>query len=169
MPFPLRSAGRFGLRLRPVEDADLPLLARLYASTRAEEVAQTGWPMQLQQAFLQQQHEAQHSHYRTAFAHAEWSIIQRADDAVGRLYWYERADDLHVIDITLLPEFRGAGWGAAMLGDFLAHAAALGKGVTIHIEKNNPARSLYDRLGFQVIEDRGLYDYLRAVPSDAAS
>ena len=165
MPFPLRSAARLGLNLRPVTDADLPLLARLYASTRLEEVAQTGWPPELQQAFLQQQHEAQHSHYKAAFPQAEWSIIERADDAVGRLYWYERTDDLHVMDITLLPEFRGGGWGAAVLSDFLAHAADVGKGVTIHIEKTNPARSLYDRLGFRLVEDRGLYDYLRAVPS----
>jgi hypothetical protein len=36
--------------------------------------------------------------------------------------------------------------------------------VTIHLEKSNPARSLYARLGFEVVEDRGAYDLLRAVP-----
>jgi ribosomal protein S18 acetylase RimI-like enzyme len=154
------------LTLRPVVDADLPLLARLYASTRQEEVAQTGWPTEMQQAFLHQQHEAQHSHYQAVFAQAEWSIIERAGQAVGRLYWDERTDDLHVVDITLLPEFRGQGWGGALLADVLAHAGERGKAVTIHIEKTNPARSLYDRLGFRVVEDRGLYDFLRAAPVD---
>lgn len=166
MPFPLRSAARSGLTLRPVVDADLPLLARLYASTRQDEVAQTGWPVEMQQAFLQQQHEAQHSHYKAVFEQAEWSIIERSGEAVGRLYWDERAYDLHVVDITLLPEFRGEGWGGVLLADFLAHAGTLGKGVTIHVEKTNPARSLYDRLGFRLVEDRGLYDYLRAAPAD---
>jgi hypothetical protein len=36
--------------------------------------------------------------------------------------------------------------------------------VTIHVEANNPARSLYARLGFEMIESRGVYDFLRARP-----
>lgn len=164
MAFALRSAARFDLTFRPVDDQDLPFLARLYASTRQEEVARTGWPPELQQAFLQQQHEAQHAHYKVAFANAEWSIVERAGQAIGRLYWYEGETDLHIVDITLLPEFRGGGVGGAILTDVLAHADRRGKGVTIHVEKNNPARTLYDRLGFEVIEDRGLYDLLRATP-----
>jgi ribosomal protein S18 acetylase RimI-like enzyme len=162
VPFALQSAARIGLTFRPVADQDLRFLALLYASTRQEEVAQTGWPLELQQAFLQQQHEAQHAHYKVAFAHAEWSIIERTGAAIGRLYWYEGESDLHIVDITLLPEFRGSGVGGAILTDILAHAARLDKAVTIHVEKNNPARTLYHRLGFKVIEDRGLYDLLRA-------
>ena len=62
MPPPLRAAAEFGLSYRPMDDGDLPFVAELYASTRREEVAQTGWPAEMQEAFLRQQHEAQHSH-----------------------------------------------------------------------------------------------------------
>jgi ribosomal protein S18 acetylase RimI-like enzyme len=40
-------------------------------------------------------------------------------------------------------------------------AAAAGKAVTIHVEKNNPAMRLYRRLGFRTEEDKGVYDLMR--------
>jgi ribosomal protein S18 acetylase RimI-like enzyme len=58
-----------------------------------------------------------------------------------------------------MPEARGQGIGAALLRDVLADAAPSGRNVTIHVEKNNPARTLYARLGFTILdEDRGAYD-----------
>jgi ribosomal protein S18 acetylase RimI-like enzyme len=47
------------------------------------------------------------------------------------------------------------------MGDLLAEAAAAGKCVTIHVEKNNPAMRLYRRLGFAAVEDKGVYDLMR--------
>jgi ribosomal protein S18 acetylase RimI-like enzyme len=71
---------------------------------------------------------------------------------------------LHIVDIALLPASRGQGIGGAIVEDVLDHARTLGKGVSIHVERTNPARSLYDRLGFTMVEDRGAYDLLRADP-----
>ena len=39
-----------------------------------------------------------------------------------------------------------------------------GRSGTIHVERNNPARSLYARLGFEVAEEKGVSDLLRARP-----
>lgn len=145
-------------------DADLPFVAELYASTRREEVAMTDWPPEMQAAFLAHQHTAQHSHYSIHFADAEWLILEREAEAIGRLYLRDEPDSLHIIDISLLPDSRGQGIGGAVLCDILAHAQTLGKGVSIHVEKNNPARRLYQRLGFAMVEDRGVYDLMRAQP-----
>jgi GNAT superfamily N-acetyltransferase len=164
MPPPLRAAQDFRVCYRPFRDEDLPFVAELYASTRREEVAMTGWPAEMQEAFLNQQHEAQHSHYSLHFADAEWLIIEREGEAIGRLYLRDVPDNLHVIDISLLPECRGKGIGGAIMQDILDQARDLGKGVTIHVERHNPARGLYARLGFEMIEDRGVYDFLRALP-----
>ena len=165
MGFQLQLAAQRDLKFRPVEESDLPLLAELYASTRREEVASTGWPAELQKAFLQQQHEAQHAHYQSTYDTTEWSIIEVAGHAAGRFYWYENETDLHIVDITLLPKYRGDGIGRALLEDFLGHARTLAKGVTIHVEKTNPARRLYSRLGFSLREDRGFYDLLGVEPA----
>ena len=145
-------------------DGDLPFAAELYASTRREEVAQTGWPAEMQEAFLRQQHEAQHRHYSIHYGDAEWLIIERAGVAIGRLYLRDEPGRLHIIDISLLPASRGQGVGGAILRDIFAMARPLGATVSISVEKNNPARSLYERLGFEVTEDLGVYDMMRATP-----
>ena len=61
------------------------------------------------------------------------------------------------MDIALLPEHRGNGVGSSLLRDLLAEADADGKRVTIHVERLNPALRLYERLGFSVAEDKGVY------------
>jgi|SRR5687768_16369937 len=163
MPPPLRAAAEFEISYRPMSEDDLPFVAELYASTRREEVARTGWPAEMQEAFLKQQHEAQHSHYSVHFAEGEWLIVEREGEAIGRLYLNEEAERLHIVDISLVPGSRGMGIGGAILRDVLDQAKDLGKkGVSIHVEKVNPARRLYERLGFAPGEDLGIYDLLYA-------
>lgn len=162
MPIALNAAAGLGISCRRFTEDDLPFVAALYASTRREEVAATGWPAEIQQAFLAQQHEAQHSHYSVHFADADWLILERDGEAIGRLYLREEPEQVHVIDISLVPESRSQGIGGAVLRDVLDRARAVGKAVTIHVEKHNPARRLYLRLGFETVEDCGIYDLMRA-------
>lgn len=164
MPPPLTAASGFGVSYRQFTDDDLPFVTALYASTRREEVAATGWPPDMQAAFLAQQAAAQHSHYSIHFADGEWLIIERGGDAIGRLYLLDTPDALHITDIALMPESRGQGIGGAILADVLEQARGLGKAVSIHVERSNPARALYARLGFEMVEDCGVYDLLRAEP-----
>jgi ribosomal protein S18 acetylase RimI-like enzyme len=161
MDFALQAAAPHGLVLRPVTDKDHAFLEALYISTRAEEVAATGWPPEMQQAFLRQQHAAQHAHFKAHYGHASKRILEQAEAAIGRLYWYETADDLHIVDIALLPQWRGQGIGEALLTDLAAHAGARGKPLTIYVEKTNPALTLYRRLGFVAVEEQGIYDFMR--------
>jgi GNAT superfamily N-acetyltransferase len=160
MPPPLRRAERLGIACRPATDADLPVLAETYFSTRAEEVAQTGWPVEAQHRFLLQQFEAQHRHYRDHYPKAEWLVIERGGAALGRLYIEEWERELRVIDIALLPAARGGGIGGALLEDLIDDAAATGKAVSIHVERMNPAMRLYLRLGFAKVDEHGIYDLM---------
>jgi len=164
MPPPLRAAAQFGLSYRPFTEDDLPFVAELYASTRRWEVALTGWPLETQEAFLAQQHDAQHSHYSLHYADGEWLIVERGGEAIGRLYLHEGAEGLLIVDLSLVASCRGLGLGGAILRDVLGAAHRRGKAVTIHVEKNNPARRLYLRLGFTPVADLGIYDELRAEP-----
>ena len=160
MPPPLIAAAGAGIRYRPMTAGDLPFMAELYVSTRREEVAATGWPEAAQAQFLAQQFDAQHRHYQAHYPDAEWLVIERAGERIGRLYLEEWKNQFRIIDIALLPSSRGAGIGAAILRDILAMAQSAGKRVTIHVEKNNPAMNLYRRLGFRAAEDKGVYDLL---------
>src|SRR6478735_7738219 len=101
---PLKAVGEFGVSYRPFTDSDLPFVSELYASTRREEVAMTGWAAEAQTAFLAQQAAAQHSHYSIHFADAEWLIVEREGRAIGRLYLRETPGNLHIVDISLIPD-----------------------------------------------------------------
>lgn len=164
MPPPIRSAARFQIDYREARDEDLPFLAEVFFSTRREEVAQTGWPPAQQLAFLRQQHEAQHAHYSKGYAGAEMLVIERDGEGIGRLYLHEGSEELRIIDIALLPEARGQGMGEAILRDVGADAVSRGKVVTIHVERFNPARHLYARLGFVRIEEGEIYDKMEWRP-----
>ncbi|MES2098168.1 MAG: GNAT family N-acetyltransferase [Pseudomonadota bacterium] len=132
----------------------------LYFSTRAEEVALTGWSEHQCRSFLTQQHRAQHYHYQTHYPAAQWLIVERDGERIGRLYLDEERDRVLIIDISLLPASRGEGIGEALLRDTLKWAGSTGCAVSIHVEKSNRARHLYDRLGFGLVEDKGVYDLM---------
>jgi GNAT superfamily N-acetyltransferase len=69
------------------------------------------------QAFLQQQHQAQHFHYRQHYEGAEWLIIESGGRPVGRLYRAEWPREIRIMDVSLLPEARGGGIGTHILQD----------------------------------------------------
>lgn len=64
---------------------------------------------------------------------------------------------MHVIDVALLQAWRGHGIGSSLLGELLAEASAAGRPVSLHVERENPAQCLYQRLGFRVLRDEGVY------------
>ena len=165
MPPPLRAAARLGVSYRESTDDDLAFVSLVYASTRVEEVASTGWPIEVQHQFLAHQADAQHNHYRTHYPNAEWLIIERGGRPIGRLYIEEWPTQFRLIDIALLPEGRGGGVGTAILADLQEMAAGAGKRLSIHVERNNPAMSLYRRLGFAKIDEHGVYDLMEWSPA----
>lgn len=154
MPPPVAAAARFGIAYRMETADDLPFVAALYATTRAEELAATGWPEAIQAAFLEQQHRAQHAHYRGTWPDGEWLIIERAGAPIGRLYLARELGKRLLVDISLLPETRGVGLGTAILTDLLAAEAMP---VELHVQRFNPARRLYERFGFEVVEEQPIY------------
>lgn len=165
MPPPLRAAARLGVSCRESTEDDLAFVSLVYVSTRVEEVASTGWPLEVQHQFLAHQADAQHRHYRTHYPNAEWLVIERGGKPIGRLYIEEWPTQFRLIDIALLPEGRGGGVGTAILADLQEMAAGAGKRLSIHVERNNPAMSLYLRLGFVKIDEHGVYDLMEWRPA----
>lgn len=154
------------LGFRPIGPRDDEFLYRVYASTRQEELAVTGWADAEKEAFLRRQHQAQHSHYQAYFPGASFDLVLAGSESVGRLYVERKADEIRIIDIALLPRYRGQGVGSRLLGKLLDEAREAGLPVRIHVERNNPAMTLYDRLGFVPVEDQGVYLLMEWRPSD---
>jgi len=140
------------LTLRPALAADRELLLRVYASTRAEELAVVPWSDAQRDAFLRQQFDAQDRYWRAQRPHATFDVIELDGRPAGRLYVDRSGDEeIRIVDIALLPEFRGCGAGSTLLAGLLREGDARGVPVTIHVERGNRARTLYERLGFRQI------------------
>jgi GNAT superfamily N-acetyltransferase len=158
-----------GFALRAEIEADLPFLRRLYISTRWEElVIVTSWSDEQKRAFLESQFALQRHHYRTYYPGTDWRVLEQNGEPAGRLYVDRQAKELLVIDISLLPEWRGRGIGTVLMRAVIAEARDAGKVVTIAVEKFNPAQRLYRRLGFHEASDEGVYWFMewRAAPDD---
>ncbi len=145
------------ITLRSITNQDDEFLCRVYASTRAEELAPVPWTPEEKNAFLRMQFNAQTKSYTENYRGAQFQIILVDGAPAGRLYVARWKKEIRIIDIALLPEYRNRGIGSQLLRDLLAEGQARGLPVTIHVERNNPALRLYTRLGFRPIQDKGVY------------
>lgn len=148
---------REAITFRPETEEDLEFLYRLYASLREEELKPVAWSDEQKHAFLRQQFNAQRAHYHGNYASAEYLIIMETEAPIGRLYLHRRPEDVRIMDIALLPEHCGRGIGGLLIRELLDEAGAAGQSVSIHVEINNPAMRLYERLGFKQIDTYGVY------------
>jgi len=153
------------VNLRAETPADQEFLLALYSSTRAEEMKLVPWTDAQKQAFLRMQFDLQSAHYHSHYPDASYQVVVSDGDPIGRLYIHRTEDQILVIDIALLPENRRAGIGGRLLAEILAEADGARKKVAIHVERQNPALGLYTRLGFQMVEDKGVYLYMERNPS----
>ena len=158
-----RSAA-LGIGYRDAADRDMDFLYEVYAQTRLEELAVTDWTLQQKRVFLHQQFTAQHTHYRAHYPGAEWLVIEQCDSPIGRLYIDEWAAEIRIVDIALLPAAQGRGIGSEILSDLVERSERARKPLSIHVEHNNPAMTLYRRLGFTIAGDAGVYQLMVRAP-----
>ena len=168
---PIKTAAPPGVSLRRITPGDLPFLAEVYASTRREELAHVPWTDDQKADFLRWQFDQQHAYYQQYYPNCEFLVIEGVEQAsagftgaIGRLYVDRWPDQIRLVDIALLPQYRGAGVGGALLRSILDEGRASGLDVTIHVEANNPAMTLYLRLGFRHVDSNGVYHLMRWTP-----
>ena len=144
------------ITLRPATAEDDPFLLDVYASTRAAELEAVPWTDAQKNAFLQMQFAAQHSYYREQFPTASYQVILLDDSRVGRLYVLKEKDDISILDVALLPEYRNSGIGTLLLREILDEATQSKKRVLVYVETFNPSLRLFERLGFKSIAEEGI-------------
>jgi ribosomal protein S18 acetylase RimI-like enzyme len=152
--------------LRPIGPEDESFLCDVYASTRANELAPVPWDDAQKAAFLRMQFIAQHRYYQEQYPNGTFDVVFVDGEPAGRLYVNRGADEVRIIDIAMLPAFRNRRVGTHLVGALQTEAALAGKPLRIHVERFNPALRLYERLGFTVIADRGVYFFLEWRPTE---
>jgi ribosomal protein S18 acetylase RimI-like enzyme len=146
------------LTLRAVAPEDEEFLLRVYASTRADEMAQLPWSEEQKDAFVRQQSAAQRSEYEAHHPGAEYVVVLLDGEPSGRV-WVARDDvEIHLLDIALLPEAQNKGAGAAILGALIEESKRTGRRLRHMVfVMNTDALRFYERLGFVAFEEVGPY------------
>jgi len=148
------------ITLRPITASDDALLLRIYASTRESELLMVPWSDEQKADFVRMQFAAQTESYRH-YTGKEYSIVEVNGEAAGRLLLDVLTTEVRIVDITILPEWRGSGVGTALLEGVIARAKTSGVPVSIYVEQHNPAKRLYERLGFKVTGQSGVHDRMQ--------
>ena len=151
---------REAIQYRASTSADEPFLMGVYATTRDAEMQLVPWTPEQKAAFVAQQFMAQKNHYEEFYPSCEFLIIELESEPIGRLYIDRAEAEIEIIDIALLPRFQKRGIGRMLLEEILAEGRATGKLVRIYVEHFNPARRLYDQLGFRHVDTNGVYHQL---------
>jgi ribosomal protein S18 acetylase RimI-like enzyme len=131
------------LKFRPATPDDEEFLYQLLKATMRGYVDQIwGWDEDWQRAYF---------HMR--FDPAKNQIVVLDDQDVGVISVEWREDVVHLCTLFILPEYQGRGIGTQLISALQAAASREGLPMTLRVLKVNPAKRLYERLGFMVVEE----------------
>jgi ribosomal protein S18 acetylase RimI-like enzyme len=137
--------------LRAASAADAPFVYEMHRATMKDYVTQVwGWD----EAF-------QAEMFSKWFVPEQFQIIVLDGQDVGLLAVEQRATELFLSTIEILPAYQGRGLGAAVVRSILAQAAAARVPAALQVLKVNPARRLYERLGFSISGETATHYQMR--------
>ena len=147
--------------LRSVTPEDEEFLLAVYASTRAEELAQVNWAPGQKELFVRWQFDLQRRDYDARYPNARYQVVLVNDLPAGRIWVGADETQIRLLDIGLLEEFQNRGVGTFLLPQLIAEAVAAKKPLRHMVFMlNNNAHRFYERLGFVEIEDVGGYKHM---------
>lgn len=142
------------IELRAARPDDASFLYGLLKSTMRDYVAQIwGWDERWQQ-----------KHFLERFEPSEERIIVCEGRDIGVLAVEQTESEYFLSKIYLLPEYQRQGIGTQLIRSVLDDASRSGLPVTLRVLKVNPARRLYERLGFVEVGETETHYRMEADP-----
>ncbi len=127
--------------------SDGDFLLAVYAAVRMPELAVLGWSDEQADAFIRMQFDVQDRHYRSVHPQARHSVVTVDGEPAGRLIIDRSDEEIRIVDVALLPRFRRAGVGSALVRGLFAEADARGLPVRCHVVQGNEALAFWEHLG----------------------
>jgi hypothetical protein len=154
------------ISLRPVTPEDEALLYRVFAATRADEMARVPWSRAQKEQFLRAQFRAQREEYAARFGESGHKVVLLDGLPAGRIWVARDAEEIRLVDIAFLPEKRGAGGaGTTLIRGLMAEAEEAGKPLRMMaLQFEEGPLQLYTQLGFRVVGESGVRYYLEWLP-----
>jgi GNAT superfamily N-acetyltransferase len=141
--------------VRSARPEDLAFLYRLNVDTMKEYVEKTwGWDDALQERM-----------FRESFDASRWQVIVVDEQDVGAYKVEVRTDCVFLAAVEILPDYQRRGLGTAVVEDFVARAEQVNLPAALQVLKVNPARRLYERLGFRVTQETDTHYYMTRATS----
>lgn len=139
--------------LRPARENDRPFIFESYKATLREHVE---WAWGWNETF-------QRDGFWTHLPLADFQVISVGEVNAGAMHVETGKSSNFVRMIFLLPSFQRQGFGSALLRREVVRARKEGKSLDLKVIKSNPAKQLYDRLGFVVVEENDATYHMRSV------
>ena len=154
-----------GLSMRPARDSDKPFIAMLHHSTR-DDLRLIDGENDFIEALIEQQHYAQTVGYGEAYPNAMYFIVEKQSERIGRIIVNFGHTEIHLIDLALIPQARGLGYGKGIIQALQYAASAANAPLTLAVNHINfQAKALYLKLGFQTRELTAMYEYMIWYPN----
>jgi len=161
----LRATSFRNVQLRASDESDNELLYRIFVESHGDLAAAVAdWDDARKKSFLRSQFQIQQEQYRGHYPQARFDVVVADGQVIGNFYVAPGADELLLVDVNLLPEFRNRGIGGALLQDLLDESENSNKPVSLHVMQGNPAIRLYERIGFEVVAQEGVYSRMQRRP-----
>jgi ribosomal protein S18 acetylase RimI-like enzyme len=145
------------ITLRPATEDDREFLLALYKSSRGDDLRGLDWDEERIGEFLAMQYEAHQNFLTNDHPNIEDQIVLSYGAPVGRLAIEQRAEEIRLVDVSLLPEHRQRGTGTLLIQELQTQAAAAKRPLRLQVIRFNRAVNLFERLGFRRTSETGTH------------
>ena len=134
---------------------DEAFLFEVYLSSRGQDLSEMGWDAERVQSFMETQYAAQQRFLKANYPQGEDCIIMLDTQSIGRIVVERNDQEIRVVDVALLPQYRNSGIGTYLIRELLTEAARLGKPFRTQVIRSSAALGLFERLGIVKIGETG--------------
>ncbi len=156
------------LRIRPARPEDNGFIEMLYRTTR-QDLRLIDAETDFIEELIAMQQRAQIAGYGETFPNAMYFVVERLDERIGRVVVDFGSNEVHVVDIALIPAAQGHGYGTQVIRVLQQAAAETRAPVVLSVSRTNPgAKRAYLALGFRVEHSDGVVERMAWYPRNDA-
>jgi len=152
------------ITLRPATEDDQDFLLSLFKSSRGDDLRGLGWSEERIGEFLAMQYEAQQNFVTTDHPKLNDQIVLADGTPVGHLAVEQRPNEIRIVDLSLLPDYRNRGTGVMLIQELQTQATAAKRPLRLQVIRFNRAVGLFERLGFRRTSETGTHFQMEWLP-----
>lgn len=153
------------LRLRPSRPEDEPAIRTLFEEVDIQRLGMGRWKATERQPIIELQFRARQRHFQTLDEDQKECVIEVGGEFAGRIIVVQSALEIRLADLALHQKFQGMGIGRAIIETTRQEAIQSKRPLRLMVEKLNPARTFYEKLGFYQTDDNGAHVFMEWTPA----